>query len=84
MEVVDALEEINECLSTHREEVVILDFQHIYDFTTLDHKFLIEKIQSIFQFKLCPEPREVTDVTLNWLKRNGYQVRKHLQHVIQL
>ncbi|XP_065220121.1 PI-PLC X domain-containing protein 2 [Planococcus citri] len=74
MEVIDALEEINECLNEHPEEVVILDFQHIYDFTSMDHRFLMGKIHSIFQFKLCPEPKNVTDVTLNWLKNNRYQV----------
>lgn len=77
MEVINALEEINECLNEHPEEVVILDFQHIYDFTTLDHRLLIEKIHSIFQSKLCPEPTNVIDVTLNWLKNNRHQVSKY-------
>lgn len=78
MNVIEALKELNDCLDAHTEEVIILDFQHIYDFTSSNHDFLIQNIHSIFKSKICPEPSNVEDVTLNWMRKNGYQVIKKL------
>lgn len=48
------LQEIAEWLSFHNNEIVILDFQHFYSFSEMDHSHLVETIFRIFQTKLCP------------------------------
>lgn len=68
------LQEIAEWLSFHNNEIVILDFQHFYSFSEMDHSHLVETIFRIFQTKLCPVASIFDHITLNWLNLEKYQV----------
>lgn len=68
------LQEIAEWLSFHSNEIVILDFQHFYSFSEMDHSHLVETIFRIFQTKLCPVASMFDHITLNWLNLEKYQV----------
>lgn len=68
------LQEINSFLDNNKCEIVILDFQHFYDFTPDHHCRLITFISSLFIDKLCPLPWDMSMVTLNWMRNNKYSV----------
>ncbi|XP_012170854.2 PI-PLC X domain-containing protein 2 isoform X2 [Bombus terrestris] len=68
------LHEIAEWLSYHNNEIVILDFQHFYSFSEMDHHHLVETIFRIFQTKLCPMAFTFNHITLHWLNLEKYQV----------
>ncbi|CAK9815683.1 PI-PLC X domain-containing protein 2 [Anthophora plagiata] len=68
------LQEIAEWLSSHTNEIVILDFQHFHSFSGMDHRHLMETIIRIFPTKLCPIASSFDDITLNWLNSKEYQV----------
>nr|XP_003703232.1 PREDICTED: PI-PLC X domain-containing protein 3 [Megachile rotundata] len=68
------LQEVAGWLSSHSNEIVILDFQHFYSFSEMDHRHLVETIFRIFQTKLCPIASTFNHITLNWLALERYQV----------
>lgn len=68
------LQEVAGWLSSHSGEIVILDFQHFYSFSEMDHRHLVETIFRIFQTKLCPIAHTFNHITLNWLTLKRYQV----------
>lgn len=72
--VYEPLREIADWLSSHSNEIVILDFQHFYSFSEIDHNRLIETIVRTFPGKLCPVFSTFDHVTLHWLALEKYQV----------
>lgn len=74
MDIVDALQILNQALLSHRQEVVILDFQHFYNFEYSHHLFLVDMLYSIFGERLCTQPEDLSHVTLHWLQEGGVQV----------
>ncbi|XP_017757786.1 PREDICTED: PI-PLC X domain-containing protein 3 isoform X2 [Eufriesea mexicana] len=68
------LQEIAEWLSYHSNEIVILDFQHFYSFSEMNHRHLIETIFQLFRTKLCPLASTFDHITLHWLNLEKYQV----------
>ncbi|XP_029053702.1 PI-PLC X domain-containing protein 2 [Osmia bicornis bicornis] len=68
------LQQVAEWLSSHPNETVILDFQHFYSFSEMDHRHLVDTILQIFHSKLCPTASTFTHITLNWLTLERYQV----------
>jgi hypothetical protein len=60
-------------LTSHANEIVILDFQHFYAFADEDHGRLIEKIKQIFHGRMCPVS-SFDHTTLQWLIARRYQV----------
>ncbi|CAF1030204.1 unnamed protein product [Adineta ricciae] len=71
----DGLEEINEFLNQHSKEVVLLDFNHFYDFTDqCGHEQLIELIDEIFGAKICTTAETILECTLNYLWNKQQQV----------
>lgn len=46
------LKDINEFLSSHPQEVVILDFQHVYNSDVNDHQRYIQELKNIFGSKI--------------------------------
>jgi len=58
------LSDIHEFLSLHSREIVILDFQHVYDFKSTDHEALVDKLFKTFGSKLCPIHENVSNLTL--------------------
>ena len=74
MEVEKILQEVDAFLADHEGEIIVLDFQHFYSFTTEDHSYLMTVIGNYFGSRMCPTSRTLTHVTLHWMKENGYQV----------
>ncbi|XP_076168688.1 PI-PLC X domain-containing protein 3 [Ptiloglossa arizonensis] len=68
------LQQVAEWLVTHNNEILILDFQHFYSFSDMDHRHLIETISRIFQRKMCPIASSFDHITLRWLALQKYQV----------
>ena len=71
----ESLEEINEFLNTHSKEIILLDFNHFYNFDDqCDHDQLIHLIHEIFGKKICTTAQTITECTLNYLWNNKQQV----------
>lgn len=73
-EIGEPLEEINNWLSAHPDEVVILDFQHFYAFTEALHGTLISRIKRIFGRKMVTLHARLDSLTLAYLNSRGQQV----------
>jgi len=72
-EISEPLLSVANWLTSHANEIVILDFQHFYAFADEDHRRLIEKIKQIFHGRMCPVS-SLDQVTLQWLTAMRYQV----------
>lgn len=73
-EVSKPLLDVASWLTSHANEIVILDFQHFYAFTEQDHHRLIDRIIQIFRGKMCPVSSRFDHITLQWLVQKRYQV----------
>lgn len=70
-----SLEEINQFLDAHSHEVVLLDFNHFYDFNDqCGHEQLIHLIHEVFGTKLCTTARTIEECTLSYLWDHHQQV----------
>ena len=47
-EIIAILSDINAFLDEHPGEIVILDFQHIFEFQIEDHKYMVSELISKF------------------------------------
>lgn len=72
--IYEPLQQVAEWLSSHSNEIIILDFQHFYSFSDEDHRRLVDTIFRIFQRKLCPLSYSFDHVTLHRLNLEKYQV----------
>ncbi|XP_043265188.1 PI-PLC X domain-containing protein 2 isoform X2 [Colletes gigas] len=68
------LQEVAEWLTSHSNEIVVLDFQHFYSFSETDHRHLVDTIFRIFQRSLCPIASSFDHITLRRLNLEKYQV----------
>lgn len=68
------LRDVADWLSSHSGEVLILDFQHFYEFDDKLHQVLIKIIETIFKEKLCPVFPSFTHISLQWLALEKYQL----------
>lgn len=69
------LEEINEFLHENPQEIVLLDFNHFYDFNEkCGHQELIDLIHVVFGEKLCTTAKTIHECTLNYLWQRKQQV----------
>lgn len=68
------LKNIKNFLDSHTHEIVILDFQHFYNFLESDHSRLTSTLKSIFQKKICPIPHVIEKLTLEVMRKNKWQV----------
>ncbi|XP_046824682.1 PI-PLC X domain-containing protein 3 [Vespa crabro] len=73
-EVTKPFEDIVRWLNHHANEVIILDFQHFYNFSDMNHRRLIAIINDIFREKLCPTFSSFNHMSLYWLALKRYQV----------
>ncbi|KAK9708818.1 hypothetical protein QE152_g26995 [Popillia japonica] len=74
-DVVSVLNEIENFLDTHLKEVVIIDCQHFYDFTSRDHDRLMQLLKATFGVKLLPYSTTMDHLTLDFItERYDYQV----------
>ncbi|XP_054268613.1 PI-PLC X domain-containing protein 2-like isoform X1 [Macrosteles quadrilineatus] len=73
-EIYPHLQTLNNFLEEFPEEIIILDFQHFYNFSDETHELLISMIKNTFGGKLCPLPWDIMTVTLTWMLDHGYRV----------
>uniref|UniRef100_A0A915ABL8 PI-PLC X domain-containing protein 3 n=2 Tax=Parascaris TaxID=6254 RepID=A0A915ABL8_PARUN len=68
------LSEMNSFLEAHPREVIVVDFNHLYNFNVIAYKHLLKVVEVTFgHAKLCPRG-EVTQLTLDKMWSNGSQV----------
>jgi GGDEF domain-containing protein len=71
----ESLEEIKEFLNKYTKEIILLDFNHFYDFNDqCGHDQLIHLIHEVFGKKLCTTVRTINECTLNYLWNHEQQV----------
>ncbi|XP_059476375.1 PI-PLC X domain-containing protein 3 [Neocloeon triangulifer] len=74
-EIGPLLAEVDAFLSAFDQEVVVLDFQHFYNFTSDDHTQFIKHMQGLFGSRLCPYwPGAPEEITLRWMQALGHQI----------
>ncbi|KAL1497906.1 hypothetical protein ABEB36_008788 [Hypothenemus hampei] len=73
-EVYGVLRNISSYLDAHPQEVVILDCQHFYNFTTETHAEIIQALKDIFGSKLVPYQSSMDSITLENLAKAKQQV----------
>lgn len=62
-------------LHTNQFQVIILDFQHFYEFNAPDHDKLMSIISNVFSGKLLPYNNYMEHITLHYLTMQyKYQV----------
>ncbi|VDK48770.1 unnamed protein product [Anisakis simplex] len=69
------LNEMNAFLESHPKEVIIIDFNHLYNFNAITYKQLLKSIEIAFNpQKLCPRQDDLRQLSLERMWQNGYQV----------
>lgn len=68
------LVKVNEFLEDHPKEIVILDFNHLYDFDDVTYNNFLQILQNTFHSKLCPREGDLRKITLSSMWNTGYQV----------
>lgn len=66
--------DINTFLNNHSREIVILDFNHLYNFGSTSYMQLLKILDSVFGPKLCPREKDLTRISLASMWDAGYQV----------
>ncbi|NXU63305.1 PLCX2 protein, partial [Horornis vulcanius] len=79
IKVWDGLKEMNSFLEKHPKEVIFLDFNHFYAMDDSHHHFLINRIHSAFESKLCCVEC-VEYVTLLYMWEKKHQVLTFYHH----
>ncbi|KAM3725868.1 PI-PLC X domain-containing protein [Dirofilaria immitis] len=65
---------INIFLNTHSREIVILDFNHLYNFNSSEYIKFLEMVENVFGKKLCLRGGDITKISLAHMWQLGYQV----------
>ncbi|XP_040563649.1 PI-PLC X domain-containing protein 3 [Lepeophtheirus salmonis] len=73
-EISPLLQKIRDFLQIHKDEVVILDFQHMYAFKEEHHNQLEALIDVTFGKWICPHSVAKEQLTLNFLKSKDIRV----------
>lgn len=73
-EVFPFLQEINAFLNQHSKEVVVLDFQHFYQFEYENHHEMLRMVQGVFGNKICYRKRSMIEISLNGLWSDWKQI----------
>ncbi|VDN27623.1 unnamed protein product [Gongylonema pulchrum] len=68
------LVDINAFLDSHSREIVILDFNHLYNFDNNSYAQFLKMLECVFGSKLCPREEDVTKISLAGMWSAGYQV----------
>ncbi|CAG9539628.1 unnamed protein product [Cercopithifilaria johnstoni] len=65
---------INAFLDSHSREIVILDFNHFYNFNSDKYIKFLRMVESVFGRKLCLRGEDITKISLVSMWQSGYQV----------
>ena len=68
------LSDIDAFLEAHPKEVVILDFQHVFEFKCNDHEALVDKLFKTFGDKLCPIREDVSQLSIEQMAHTNKRV----------
>lgn len=82
--VMKELVNIKEFLVSHSKEIVVMDFQHFYNFSETDHNRLLLVLKSLFDTMICPYSCPVEKLNLNVMRTNCWQVIKWISIFIQI
>ena len=72
--ITSVLDTLTTWLESHRGEIVILDFQHFYQFSRADHHELIRLLLTKLEGRLCSWQQDLDQLTLSHLATTGAQV----------
>ncbi|XP_026822274.1 PI-PLC X domain-containing protein 3 [Rhopalosiphum maidis] len=72
--VMKELVNIKEFLVTHNKEILVLDFQHFYNFSEADHKRLSSVLKLLFHSMICPYYYPIEKLDLDTMRANNWQV----------
>jgi len=76
--VMKALVNIKEFLMSHTKEIIVLDFQHFYNFSEADHNRLSLILKSVFLNMICPHSYPIKKLNLDTMRTKKWQVIKLL------
>lgn len=65
---------IKEFLVSHTKEILVLDFQHFYNFLEADHQRLLSILKLLFYDMICPHSYPIEKLNLDTMRTNGWQV----------
>ena len=68
------LREIKMFLDENRSEIVFLDFQHLYQFESIDHESLIKFLLTHFRNMLCSWQQEISKISIAGMLSKGARV----------
>lgn len=72
--VMKELVNIKEFLVTHTKEILVLDFQHFYNFSEADHNQLSSVLKLLFHNMICPYYYPIEKLNLDTMRANNWQV----------
>jgi len=67
---------IKDFLVSHTKEILVLDFQHFYNFSEADHNRLSSNLKLLFHGMICPNSYPISKLSINTMRANGWQVIK--------
>jgi len=67
---------VKEFLMLHTKEIIILDFQHFYNFTEADYIRLLSVLKLLFHNMICPHLYPIEKLNLDTMRTNRWQVIK--------
>lgn len=82
--VMKELMNIKTFLMSHTKEILILDFQHFYQFSEADHNRLLSILKSLFHNMICPKIYPIDKLNLNIMRTNGWQVMEIIFLIIYI
>ena len=82
LQIQTGLTEILQFLEGHPKEVVVLHFQHFYNFQPNIHEHCVTLVSRLFREKLCPVMKHASDLTLKQMWRNKWQVIVLYRHKV--
>ena len=73
-DVLTVLNGIYDFLLKNSQEIILIDCQHFYNFSSKDHVNLVELFRSTFSDKLVSSKMSIFDLSLNYLETKNLQV----------
>ena len=70
------IQDINHFLEAHPKDIVLLDFNHVYDMTEFSHKQLMSQILEVLGYKMCPF-LDADSIRRNTILENNLKVKYH-------
>lgn len=76
------LKNIKAFLMSHSREILVLDFQHFYNFSESDHNRLLSALKSLFLNMICPYLCPTEKLNLDTMRKNNWQVIKSTMYTL--